>query len=360
MVPARERGPHLGNEPAAMRLLLTSLFLFGCDAATSVDAGTDASVEASDAPVIDAPGLDAPGLDAPGLDAPGADAGACVPTPGPATGGAYCDLVELVLFTYDDASPRVELRGRVSPDGLTDGGCAVVDDVEVQAGGVTVATFDGAAAWTAGSPQGLLAEGPAFDALTTRCMGDADRFGGFGFLVHGRVDGGAFTARCADAEGGGRWPPAVRVLCEHNVASTPRGSYAMVSVGTFGAFSTLSTYLPHGPGEGLTSVDGTIHVIGGFAPAAFGPSPMLDPFDDAGWMGTVSEGPTPAWGDASQLSLSAMHALPLEICPPPRTGLPDPMDPLPPVFIARFTGAGALGAYRAEAYVDYCNTITSM
>jgi hypothetical protein len=344
------------------RLALALLLLPGCDAAMSSDVGPSADVPAVDGGGVDAAASDVPGLDVPGLDAAAPDAGpSCEPTPGPANGGAYCDLVELALFTYDDASPRVELHGRVSPDGLAEGGCAVIDSVEVQVGGATVATLPGAGHWAVGSEQGLLAEGPAFDAITTRCMGDVNRFSGFGFLVHGRMDGGGFTARCADAEGGGRWPPAVRVLCQHNLDAVPFASYAMVSVSSFGAFSTLSTYVPHAPGEGLSTVHGAVRVIPGFGGGIFGPPPpMLDPWDDAGWGGSVSESSMAPWGDYSQLYLSAMHALPLEICPAPRTGPPDPMDPLPPVFITRLTGAGPRGAYRAEAYVDYCNTITSM
>jgi hypothetical protein len=152
----------------------------------------------------------------------------------------------------------------------------------------------------------------------------------------------------------------VRVLCQHNLDGVPFASYADVSVSSFGSFSTLSTNVPHGPGEGLTTTDGTVRLIPGFAPAIFGPPPpMLDPFDDAGWSGSVSETSMPFWGDYSQLYLSAMHALPLALCPPPRLGPPDPMDPLPPVFLARITGTGPRGAYRAEAYVNYCNTNTS-
>ena len=43
------------------------------------------------------------------------------------------------------------------------------------------------------------------------------------------MDGGTYEARCADAEGGGRWPPALIVTCHANVDERPfLGTYASV------------------------------------------------------------------------------------------------------------------------------------
>jgi hypothetical protein len=337
----------------SLLLSCAALIFAGCPSdPSSSDAGSDTDAPRPDAQATDAPLTDAPLL---ATDAPtGSDGGmACEPTPGPAMGDAYCDGFELSLFTFDDAAPEVRLRGRLNPDGATAGTCAVVDTVEVQEGGVTVATLTGNAALTTESERAILASGPVFPALSTRCAGDERRFSGFGFIVHGRVDGGSFTARCADAEGGSRWPPAVRVTCHHNVSDVPYAN-AMVSVRPGFSSTTLSVQAPHAPGAALLTVAPTVHVIPGFG--SFGaPPPMVAPFDATGWMTSVSEGS--GTGPTTYLSLFASEALfPIEICPAPSTGIPGPGDPLPPVFLARVTGTGERGAYSTEAYVNICFT----
>lgn len=327
------------------------LTLAGCPGPSPSDDDTGPT----DAPSADGGGVDAPLADGGGLDAGASDGGAsdaaaaCVPTPGPATGDAYCDLFELALRTWDDGAPRAELRGRLTPDDLPEGGCFAIDSVEVQVGGATVATLEGA--------PGMLAAGPAFAALTDRCEGDENRFGGFGFLVHGRRDGGTFTAACADAEGGSRWPPAVHVTCHHNVDRSPLDANAMVSRSAFGDFATLSIYVPHGSGAAITSVEPTVHVIPGFA-TAFGDPRMLAPFDSTGWAATVSETTTPM-GAMSQISMTAETALPMEICPAPSLEPPGPGVPPSPVFLVAIEGASERGAYRTEAYANYCITTST-
>jgi hypothetical protein len=324
------------------------LTIAGCPAPS--DPPVD-DVGTSDVGAHDAGGpIDAPIVPTDGgsSDGGGADAPvACAPTPGPATGGASCDLFELALYTFDDAAPRAELRGRLTPEGLTEGGCFVIDSVEVQVAGATVATLEGA--------PGLLGAGPAFAELTARCEDDVDRFGRFGFLVHGRLDGGTFTGECADAEGGSRWPPAVRVTCHHNVDRSPFDANAMVSQSSFGDSSNVHVTMLHGPGGAITSADDTIHVIPGFA-SGFGPTLMLEPFDSSGWTASVSESTSPA-GTTSQIQLFSDTALPPEICPPPSLEPPGPEDPLPGVFLVGITGSSEHGPYRTEAYVNYCVTI---
>lgn len=337
-------------------------FLAGCSvpAEAAVDGGaggTDAA--GADAPPTDSPLSDVAAADAPG--APGTDAGGvCEPTTGPATGGGYCDLFELAVFTFDDAAPEARLYGRVTPDGFTAGGCAVVDEVEIQRGGAVVGTLPGVGTFAPGSETALLAQGPPLLEMTTRCEGDLERFGGFGLVVRGRVDGGSFEAHCADAEGGSRWPPAIRITCHHGVEGRPVGGYAMVSDTAMFDSTSLSAYVPHGPGGALTAVDSTVHVIPGFAPALFGPPPpMLDPFDATPFTTAgVTESTLPGTSTmTSNLSLLATEVLfPLAICPPPSTGPPGPGDPLPPVFLARLTGTGERGAFSTEAYVNFCIT----
>ncbi len=333
-------------------LVLASLALsLACDpASVATDAPFD-DAGARDAPTSDTASSDAASSDAPASDAPSA----CVPTGGAAMGDAYCDGFFLSLFTRDDGAPRMTLRGRLRPNDVSEGACAVLDTIDVQVGGVTVTTLDGV--WNTGTPSDLLAEGASFPELTERCAADEDRFGGFGFVLHGRVDGGSFTAHCADAEGGGRWPPAVTVSCHHNVEAAPRTAYAMVSSNPAFTYSSLDVTLHHASGEAITAAEDTVRVIPGFA-TAFGPTPDLDPFDSTGWTASIYES-SDGTGAYSGVQLMRMGALPMELCPPPSTGPPEPGDPLPPVFLARIRGTAEHGAFSTEAYVAGCFTTSS-
>jgi len=283
------------------------------------------------------------------VDAPGDTSAPCVPKTGTANEKAYCDLFELASFTMDGAAPRVELRGRVSLS-AKDTACAIVDKVEVQTGGATIATLAGAWTFTSGNEHALLASGAGFEALTTRCTGDTNRFGGFGFVVTGRMDGGTFSAKCADAEGGSRWPPAVRVTCHHNVDASPFSGSATVTTSSTFSSSTLYISVPHGPGGALKTVAGTVHVIPGFSSFG-GPPSTLTPFDSTGWEGSISESATPTTYSSISL-MNTKSTFPSELCPPPST--PGPTSSPPPVFLTRITGTGEHGAYRTEAYVNNC------
>ncbi|MBK7395865.1 MAG: hypothetical protein IPJ34_06040 [Myxococcales bacterium] len=273
---------------------------------------------------------------------------ACTPKAGTAAVKAYCDLFELAYFEMDGAAPRVELRGRVSL-ATPEPACAVVDTVEVQTGGKTVATLGGTMPFGPGNERAVLASGGGFEALSTRCKGDVDRFSGFGFLIKGRMDGGTFTASCADAEGGSRWPPAVRVTCHKNVDASPFTASATVASGSFKS-ATIYLTAPHGPGGALKTVGGTIHVIPGAA-TSFGGPPAPAPFDSTGWGGTLSEATSPFVNTSISL-LNTTTTLPAELCPKP--GSPGPGYVPPPVFLARLTGTGEHGAYSTEAYVNHC------
>jgi hypothetical protein len=273
----------------------------------------------------------------------------CVPKAGTTAANAYCDLFELAYFTMDGKAPRVELRGRVSPS-MPDPACAVIDGVEVQTEGKTVATLTGTGVFASGSERALLATGGTFEALANRCAGDTNRFGGFGFVITGHMDGGTFTAHCADAEGGSRWPPAVRVTCHHNVDASPPASSAMVS--SAGSFTSTSMNItaPHASGGALETVSSTLHVIPGFPSLLGSPPSMLAPFDSTGWEASLGESTSPT---STSISLfDTKSPLPAELCPPPT--VPGPGTSPPPVFLARITGSGERGAYSTEAYVNSC------
>lgn len=341
-----------------MRVAVASLVALlaacgGSDPSSSVetDGGSDAAADtsASDAP-SETPSVDtgAP-LDSGPIDAPAEAGPTCAPKAGAASVKAYCDLFELAQFEMDGAAPRAELRGRVSL-GTPEPACAIVDKVEVQVGGTAVATLTSTAPFDPGNDRALLAGGAGFAALATRCGGDKDRFGGFGFRVTGRMDGGTFTAQCADAEGGSRWPPAVRVTCHKNVDASPFAASATV---TSGKFTSISVSVPHGPGGALTTVAGTMRVIPGSA-TGFGAPPAPAPFDSAGWGGSLSEATTPTPYTSISL-LNTTTPLPAELCPKPST--PGPGVAPPPVFLARITGTGGHGPYTTEAYVNQCTLL---
>ncbi len=339
--------------------LVTLLSLTACggsdpEATAPTDASDDGSSEATadgstpDAATPDTTTTDTATSDAAPTDAAPDTGVVCTPKAGAAAVKAYCDLFELAYFEMDGAAPRVELRGRVSL-ATPEPACAVIDAVEVQTGGKTVATLGGAPSFGSGSERAVLASGPGFEALSTRCKGDVNRFSGFGFLVKGRMDGGTFTASCADAEGGGRWPPAVRVTCHKNVDASPFTASATVNTGSFKS-ATMYLTVPHGAGGALKTVAGTIHVIPGTA-TSFGAPPAPAPFDSTGWGGTLSESTSPFVNTSISL-LNTTSTLPAELCPKP--GTPGPGYVPPPVFLARITGNGEHGAYSTEAYVNYC------
>lgn len=301
------------------------------------------------------PGVD--GGELPGTDggAPPTDAGPtgmeCTPTGGTSTADAYCADFHLALIDDGAGSVEARLTGLVSP-GIPADGCAVVDSVEVTEGGASIGTFDGVGAFAPDDIHALLARAPALPEMTARCGGDTDRFGGFGFIVRGRMDGGTFEARCADAESGSRWPPAIVITCHENVDARPFGGGAWVDVFGGTTATTIDVIVPHGPSGTLTSVDGTVHVIS--EAWGFGGVVAPDPFDIAGLDTSVSEGSAPLPGVYSSLSLwTASDPFGLDLCPVGSTGTGPEPDP-PPVMILRLTGSGARGAYSSEVYVQGC------
>lgn len=329
-------------------LAIVVLALSACDGST---APTDAGVPPDGA----SPGTDSgtpPGTDG---GAPTTDAGPagmeCTPTGGPMSGDAYCDDFHLALIEDGAGSVEAQLTGRVSP-GIPDDGCAVVDSVEITEGGATIGTFEGVGVFAPGAGHALLARGPALPEMTARCGGDTDRFGGFGFIVRGRMDGGTFEARCADAESGSRWPPALVITCHENVDARPFGGYVWVDTVGGSTVTTIDVTVPHGPSGALESVDPSVHVVS--EAWGFGSVVAPDPFDITGLDASVSEGSAPLPGVYSALSFwGVSDPFGLDLCPVGSTGTGPEPDP-PPVMILRFTGSGARGVYSTEAYINDC------
>jgi hypothetical protein len=323
----------------------------------------DAAMRADAGPGVDVgPGHDA----ASGEDAfvAGNDAatGVCSPTAGSAMMTTGCDLLQLAVIEHDGAPTELILTGRIySVTGAMDE-CAVVDGVDIVQSSATstvIQHLDGGASIALDSAEREIARGVPVAALTDVCATDdpAMRFDSFGIVVRGRVDGGTFEAHCARAEGGGRWPPALRVTCHRNVDAPPFSGNASVTRSSFMGHAFESTMLyaaaSHGPTGALTSVVGTIHVIP--RRSIFDSGAPIAPFDTTGWMGSANEsGSTPSY---SQLQAFASVAqFDMELCPPPMTGTPGPGFIPPPVFLARLTGVGGHGSYSTEVFVNQCNT----
>lgn len=340
--------------------LLAAGLMLGCDGG-EIDPGDDAGGSLDGATLREDAGHRDTGPGGGDAGPPAPDAGpvgpACEPAPGPAMNDAYCDLFELAIFDAGTAGAEARLYGRLSPNGHVDGTCATVDSVEVQEGGARIGELPGVGGYTVGSESAILARGDVLPEMASRCAGDEDRFGGFGFIIRGRVDGGTFEARCADAEGGGRWPPALVVTCHENVDEPSAfGTYAMVETPVPGiVLTSVDVSMPHGPGGAILDVDDTARVIPHVDPFGGGVAPP--PFDVTGWSTSATESTAPAPGVHTQVSFWTMSdVFGPELCPTP------PVDPGPdfdpaPVMLFRFSGTSEHGAFSSETLVDDCARI---
>jgi hypothetical protein len=240
--------------------------------------------------------------------------------------------------------------------------CAAIDGVDViagQPGSTLIQHLDGTSSFKMdGAEHEIARASPAAADFIGKCGSDtpSDRFEGYGIVVHGRVDGGSFTAQCARASNGGHWPPSLRLTCHRNVDAPGTGTDATEQTSSFMGmtFTTAMLYgfSPHGAGGGLTNVNGDVFVIPLRDP--FDPGPPLASHDIPGWMGTSSE--QPYLGEtATQIEmLGTGDLLGSDLCPPPPTGMPMFG---PPVFIARVNGTGGHGAFSTEMLVTGCANV---
>jgi hypothetical protein len=363
------RGRIRASDGAMRTTLAIVLVLVGCggnvaagDAATTTNdaAGTDGGATTHDGGAASDAGA--------GTDAfmPGTDAATttCTPTTGTATISGYCDLLQFAVIAHDGAPSDLIVTGRVFSSGSTMPSCALIDGVDIvqsDASSPVVQHLPGIGSFAIDYEEHEIARGVPVAAITGACGSDdpAMRFDTYGVVVRGHIDGGTFEAHCARAEGGGRWPPALRITCHQNVDQSPNSGNAMVNVATFMGMSYPSTMMyaaaPHGPGGALMTMDSTIHIIAYRSP--FDTGAPIPSHDTTGWTGGGSEsGTTPSY---TQLTANASSAeFDTTLCPPPMVGPPPPNYIPPPVFLARMTGQGGHGAYSTEVFVNQCNTIS--
>ena len=305
-----------------------------------------------------------PGVDGgPGVDAhvPGSDAGVpavCVPSAGSATVDMNCDLLELAILRRDGMPEEVRLTGRLF--GGT-GTCVLVDGVDILTGTTVVQHLAGGASAMLESERAEFGRGVPDPRVAARCDSDENRFGGFGIVITGRTDGGTFSARCADADSGGHWPPNLRVTCHHNVDAAPLPTVPYVMNSSFMGIplssTMLQTVVPHDGSGALTTVDATAHIIP--QRSIFDPGAPLTPRDTGPWMGSVYESTPPMFAGTSVSLFSDATPFGLDLCPPPETGPPGPGFIPPPVFLARITGTGGHGAFSTEVFANGCHTLTT-
>jgi len=318
-----------GNDAASA----TDAYLAGHDAASAIDAAS-----------------------------PGNDAGSttCSPTPGSMTLSPGCDLLQLAVLDHDGAPSELLLTGRIYPTTATGANCAVVDGVDIVQGSATstlIQHIDGGHSVLLDSSEREIARGVPSAVIASACTSDdpTRRFDGYGIVIRGRVDGGTFEAHCARAEGGSRWPPALRITCHHNVDAPPSSGNAGVTstmfMGTPIVSSNLSAAVPHGPAGALTTLDSTIHVIA--QRSIFDSGAPIASHDTTGWTVSANEsGGTPPYSQLQAFASTAQFDTML--CPPPM--MPGPGYVPPPAFLARLTGQGGHGAYATEVFINGCGT----
>jgi hypothetical protein len=349
-------------------LVLGASLLTACSSSSTpapVTPGEDAGLDAppppmsEGGPLADGSTNDVPSSDVvtdgkpPPSDSGAGDGSTCVPTAGGATMTGECDLVQLAILQSMGGAATVVVGGRVGIGGSPMmAPCSLIDSIDiVSQGGTTLQTLQGTslAVATDGSG-GPWTTGTASPALTQMCGSDTSRFDGIGLVVHGRTDGGTFVTKCGDNTLDVGWPPRVVVTCHRGLAAPPLGTNATVQ--TFGmmALDQLFAAVPEPPT--ITSVDANVHVIPGTA-GIWGAMPMM-PFDTTGWTSAETTMTEPDGKTATNVTLANMtDVLGVELCPVPPP-MPNPMQPPPPVFLARITGATSAGPFMSELYVDFC------
>jgi hypothetical protein len=285
-----------------------------------------------------------------------------MPTAGTAVVQAGCDSIQLAVMQHDGAPTELFMTGRVFGESAVMPKCASIDGVDIlsgAAGSPVVQHLPGGLVVPTDGTERLLAKGgPPVADISNRCASDdqTQRFDVYGVVITGHIDGGTFTAKCALADFGTSWPPALRVTCHKNVDEPSTYSDASVMNQTFMGMVLTQTTLyaseNHDAGGALQSLDPTLNIIARREP--FDPKPPIPPMTVSGWMTGVSENAPPN-PPMSQLEFfAASNLLGSDLCPPAPVGPPMPGMVSSPAFIARATGNGGHGPFSTEIFVRQC------
>lgn len=278
---------------------------------------------------------------------------ACVPTTGAEALSGRCQQVMISVLARDGLPSAVEARGIMTSIG---DGCAAVDRVELIDGDETIQVLSGVGA---SMTESFVARADtATPALTALCGSADGRYDPLQVVIHGRTDGGTFTARCgASADGGFGWPPSAVVTCHRNLPVGPAfwGS-AETQVSSGFTWSSISVGYPNEEGIVIDAIDGDVEIIPTNAP--FGAGGFFEPFGSTGWDTSISFFTSERRFISVQLD-RLDDAFGAEMCPVGWSGVGEP-PPDPPVLMMRLTGTGAAGRFESEAYLNGCYRSESM
>lgn len=290
----------------------------------------------------------------------GSDAGAaCSPSTGTDTLDLACASLNLAVMAHGSATDVV-LTGYLEALTLGDAGspsCLAVDGVDIVTGAVgstLVMQLEGGASLAPPTP-GLYYYGENANSLSPPTLGHAStvasalqascatsepssRFNSYGVVIHGRTNGGTFTAACGKAATPTAWPP-LALTCNTNLDEPPTHTdVQLVMVGPVTQVSLFADAL-HGPGGAITSLASNVYIIP--QQDQGDTSPPLPSGNTTGWQAQEQETGLLCAPNGLDTSLSLFAPLP---------ALCDSNVNYPAVFIARATGTGGRGAFSAEMF----------
>jgi hypothetical protein len=275
----------------------------------------------------------------------GGGAAACTPTPGSKAIDAYCDSVRVAVLAHTGAKTRAAIRGRLS---TVPGACLRIDSVDVvRADKTLVQSFTAVDLALKSDDDAPWITGDAVAEIEKPCATDAPRVEAFSLIVKGATDGGTFTAQCGTINGDSAWPPRVLLTCHKDLEEPARNAYAGVTTNSQLMFTSTELMMSFPESTKITAVDPAIHMI----PVAWMSGPIA-PFETAGWMSSVG----PSNGFVSVDLHLDKDPFGTTLCPTP-PAMPDPSNPLPPLFLARVTGLAGGAAFSSEVYFPSCSRI---
>lgn len=271
----------------------------------------------------------------------------CMPTPGTKTTNLSCDEIRVAVLAQSGKATRLRIHGRMSPG---KGICGRVDSIIIGPESAPLQTIQ-VNNEIGSSTRTLLADALADANVETLCSDETRRFEPFEFIAKGRIDGGTFTAKCGKSATSGHWPPTVVLTCNENLEEAPAFASARVSGGGMFQSSSLGVSWPHPPGAGaVTALDASVRFVPFAAP--FSPPIGSGPFTSSGWNVSVQQTNITGqdWSNGSFDKLG--EAFDTTVCPAPD---PNPNGNPAPLMMAQITGTSALGAFKSEALVEYCD-----
>jgi hypothetical protein len=340
-------GAAVKNLPALFAALA---LVAGCSCSGSVATG-DAALPRDDGGSSDAgTGVDAPTTGDTGTSCAEPTAGSMTYTASCGAGSSGGFATQVAILIQPGGGARIRVTGRV-PGARTP--CDRWSSIDVVHAGTVIATLPANDAIVSTLGDGLTpwAEGPADPSVASLCdaSGEADRFDGYGLVVHARTDGGTLTLTCGNGTGpGASFPPVVVMTCHRGLPPAIPDTYVRHTTGD--DRTSLQAWFPDVPGTTVTAIDGNVRFLRGTRPF----SPTLPPVDTTGWSFVAwTTAPPPPGGMPQRIFMAGANGNPL--------GADCPMSPImgpdfPPVLIARVTGTTSAGPFASDLYAELCSS----